>query len=127
MASRLLAVVLFMQLFVALSPNSARADQECRPCPFDCAGIGARSKDCRDLPSRRGQCCVDLDDRGFDQLNRRDEENQDAEVRPSCPPGTTFNGQHCVVNDRSQIRRGGKGTINPCPNPMHYEGGRCVY
>jgi hypothetical protein len=95
---------------------------------------------------------VDLDNRGLDQLNRTDHQNEHRRdhddrrhdwrdrdgrgwgagrgndiVRPSCPPGTSFNGQHCIILDKRKIRPGGKGTINPCPNNMHLSGDRCVY
>lgn len=47
-------------------------------------------------------------------------------VRPSCPPGTTFDGRHCLINDKSQIRKGGKGTVNACPKDMWLSGDKCV-
>lgn len=122
------ALLLFVGGLVVSS--SANADEVCRNCPFDCQGIGSGKKDCRDLPYRGNECCVDLNNRGLDQLRRKDLENQYGSnsniIRPSCPPGSTFNGQHCVINDKSKIRPGGKGTINPCPNGMHLAGDRCL-
>lgn len=71
--SALGAVLCFCSLHLTSSPASA--DEVCRPCPFDCEGIGAGRKDCKNLSAYRGQCCVDLDDRGKDQLEDRDREN----------------------------------------------------
>ncbi|MFN8392471.1 MAG: hypothetical protein U0136_19415 [Bdellovibrionota bacterium] len=48
------------------------------------------------------------------------------EVRPSCPSGTTFDGRHCIINDKSKIKPGHKGTVNACPNGMYLSGDHCV-
>ena len=96
---------------------SARADEMCRPCPFDCRGIGAASKDCSDRGMRNGQCCVDLDGRGMDQLRRKDQENAGRSAyrtdagayddrngyQPGdCPPGFHVNDRPCTPDERQR-------------------------
>lgn len=51
---------------------------------------------------------------------------QPATIRPSCPSGTTFNGRHCMIDDKSKIRKGGKGTVNACPKGMRLSGDQCI-
>lgn len=57
-----------------LCSSSARADEVCRPCPFNCYYIGIDRKDCSDRGQRRGMCCVDLDNRGQDRLREIEEQ-----------------------------------------------------
>ena len=49
-----------------------------------------------------------------------------AAIRPSCPSGTTFDGHHCLIDDKSKIRKGGKGTVNACPKGMRLSGDQCI-
>ena len=97
----------------------AFADEVCRPCPFDCEGIGAGRKDCKNLSSHRGQCCVDLDDRGKDKLEDKDYENtyghrsrlndpgayddKNGYQPGDCPVGYHVNDRPCTNDER---RRG---------------------
>ena len=62
--------LLFLALFF-ISSLSAIADEVCRPCPFSCRLIQISERDCSDRNSNRGLCCVDLDDRGQEQLRRQ--------------------------------------------------------
>lgn len=48
-----------------------------------------------------------------------------AEIRPSCPSGTSFDGKHCILPE-NQRRPGGKGTVSACPNGMWVSDGKCV-
>ena len=108
-------------LFAALIPmifsfGTAQAELVCRQCPFDCQGIGGRDRDCGDRPMRGGQCCVDLDDRGLDQLQRKDEENSRYPRRQDnsayddrngyqpgdCPPGYHVNDRKCTNDERKR-------------------------
>jgi hypothetical protein len=75
------------------------------------------------------------DDHRHDHRNDNDRKPQkpqrpaqtiDSTIKPSCPSGTTFNGQHCIINDPSLKRKGGDGKINPCPKGMWVSGGRCI-
>ena len=45
---------------------------------------------------------------------------------PSCPAGTRFDGQHCVILDNSLRKKGGDGNINPCPKGYWMSNGSCV-
>lgn len=56
-------------------PGAVSAEELCRACPFDCRGIGAGPKHCRDNGFHYGQCCVDLDKKGRKQLSEKDYEN----------------------------------------------------
>lgn len=47
-------------------------------------------------------------------------------IRPSCPAGTNFTGNSCVITDPKLRRPGGDGRINPCPSGMWVSGDRCV-
>ncbi|MCC6933892.1 MAG: hypothetical protein IT292_11690 [Deltaproteobacteria bacterium] len=51
---------------------------------------------------------------------------QPAEIRPSCPSGTHFDGSHCKIDDQRLRKPGGDGNINPCPKGMWVSSGRCV-
>lgn len=54
------------------SIQPARADEVCRPCPFNCGQLGIDRDDCSNRDRRYGQCCVDLDNEGFAQLRDRE-------------------------------------------------------
>lgn len=49
----------------------------------------------------------------------------DSIVKPSCPPGTDYNGRSCIV-PKNRRRPGDRGDINPCPKGMWVSGDRCV-
>ena len=118
----------FSAALLAGAATTVRADELCRPCPFDCAGIGLKSKDCSYRQSRvPGECCVDLNGRGMDRLREVDQINQrnaqygnqygnpygnqyggshgdrPGEVQGDCPPGYHINDRNCTDDER---RRG---------------------
>lgn len=71
-AYRLLAASCLLIGSIA-SGGVARADEVCRPCPFNCEYAGIPSRDCSDRGRRGNLCCVDLDRRGQDALRDREQ------------------------------------------------------
>ena len=103
-------------LAVSCLMQTALADEICRACPFDCAGIGAGRNDCRNVEGRRNECCVDLDRRGEEQLRLRDEENSRGQL------GRSFNDRRNDPNaydDRTGFSPG------DCPRGYHVNDRPC--
>ncbi len=123
-AKTALRAVALISLFM-LNSGRARADEVCRPCPFDCAGIGGRDEDCGDRPRRYGQCCVDLDNRGMDQLRRKDQENQYNREHHRCGGGgyNHYNDRRddpSAYDDRNGYQPG------DCPPGFHVNDRNCT-
>lgn len=107
----------FGSLVICSLAADARADVICRPCPFDCGGIGAGSNHCSSRGFQNGQCCVDLDHKGQDILRDRDAINSGAQYGnqgygnpgynqgyqngPGCPPGFNWRDQKCSQSERA--------------------------
>ncbi len=110
--------ILFSVIMIGGICASVQADEVCRPCPFDCNGIGANSKHCSTRSSRTNECCVDLDHEGMDQLRNKDRENNSRPIYRNdagayddrqgynpgdCPTGFHVNDRTCTPEER---RRG---------------------
>lgn len=124
-AARLGAYALLAMTAIHSSAVLAAAELVCRPCPFDCQGIGfTNDRHCSFRQGRAGECCVDLDGRGMDKLRETDQINQrnaqyggggyaqgyggshgdrPGEVQGDCPNGYHMNDRKCTDDER---RRG---------------------
>ena len=115
---RLLQYKIIIAIMFVATSHFAYADELCRACPFDCNGIGASSKHCSGREFRNGQCCVDLDRDGQEQLRIKDLQNSSYNSRSNdagayddragynpgdCPSGFHVNDRKCSDDER---RRG---------------------
>ena len=110
-------ILLLAAVACLIGAESAAADEVCRPCPFSCQQIGIDDRDCSNRDQRGNRCCVDLDNRGKDQLrelernHRRDPRRHDAGAYDDrtgfnpgdCPAGFHVNERNCNDDER---RRG---------------------
>lgn len=65
--------IVLAALACLIGTEVAMADEVCRECPFSCQQIGIDERDCSNRDQRGGRCCVDLDNRGKDQLREREQ------------------------------------------------------
>ena len=127
-----------LKLFASLSclaicglAADAHADLTCRPCPFDCGGIGAGSDHCSSRGIINGQCCVDLDHKGQRILQDTDAVNSNRQQYGNqgygnqgygnqgysgCPAGYSERAQKCSDSERAQ----------GCHDMRSNNGGSCV-
>lgn len=93
---------------IGLSSSTASADPFCRPCPYNCGTLGLGGKQCSDLPSSGGICCVDLNKKGKEIAEARERAGGTqaaAAAQDKCPPGFQPSEQKCTPQER---RRGCK-------------------
>lgn len=124
--------ILFLICFCCLTSFAALAEEVCRACPFDCRGIGASDKDCKNLSSSRGygQCCVDLDDRGQDQLRRQDDYNSNSRntYNPRQNDSRQYDSRQYDSRQRDPGAYDDRTGYNPgdCPSGFHVNERKCT-
>ena len=110
---------LLLILGLCLNLQVAAADPHCQACPYTCDDLGLGRKDCSELSSSRGLCCLDLTSKGL-KLARAQEEalDQGAVAQAEhCPSGFQPSEQKCSQAERrngcKDIRLpGGLGCVN---------------
>ena len=92
---------------LALTAASAIADPYCNRCPNNCESLGLGRKDCSEIASARGLCCVDLTQKGLRIANELDraQGSNDARSNEHCPSGFSPSEKKCSNEER---RRGCK-------------------
>lgn len=104
--NRIFKIIAGSLLSISMCAGLASADPYCSRCPNTCADLGLGKKDCSELPSARGMCCVDLTQKGLKiakELDRASGGSAAAEER--CPSGFHPSEQKCSPEER---RRGCK-------------------
>lgn len=100
---------LALSLFtLGIGINPANSEPHCRPCPYSCDDLGLGRKDCSEISSSRGVCCVDLSSKGYKLAQAQDSvlaNSQPSRSQDRCPPGFSPSEQKCSQNER---RRGCK-------------------
>ena len=113
MKYKILSAFLLTNLILGLSNVAPSfADEICRPCPFDCSGIGLSSNHCGQRAQRFDQCCVDLDGEGQNQLRMKDQENRNNTYNSNnnnsgynqqeCPSGFNPRRDKCSPDERAR-------------------------
>lgn len=98
---------------LVVDSNVAQADVHCRPCPYSCYDLGLGRKDCSEVSSSRGVCCVDLTKKGMQVAQEMERvEQQNNGYRPEygrpqpaqdrCPPGFRPSEQKCSPAERQR-------------------------
>ncbi len=109
------SIASLLPLALTLNVSLAFAAPYCHPCPYSCRDLGLGNRDCEEIESARGLCCLDLSRSGRElTLEQERVEN----TRPSsvpdarganaierCPSGFRPSEQKCSVEER---RRGCK-------------------
>jgi|GEM_PF-2852747 len=74
-----------MSLFMthAVVVPTAKATPYCHSCPMDCGLLGLGKKECSQISSSGGVCCVDLNKYGLEVAKAREA------VAPTAPPRTS--------------------------------------
>ncbi len=102
-------IALTLTVSLAAGASTAVADPYCRKCPASCASMGLNKKDCRDISSSAGLCCVDVNDRGMDYVKEQDRvlaSNQPVSqpgvsaAQDRCPAGFQPSEQKCSPQER---------------------------
>jgi hypothetical protein len=115
----MIRVIVFSLVCVSallVGTEAATADVHCRPCPYSCYDLGLGRKECSEVNSARGTCCVDLTKKGMQvALEMERVEQQGGGDRPEygrpqpmqerCPAGFQPSEQKCSPDER---RRGCK-------------------
>jgi hypothetical protein len=89
-------------------PASVSADPHCSACPYSCFDLGLSSKECSQLSTSNGICCLDLTKKGLAvarEYERVKESTRPTAVQERCPSGFYPSEQKCSVEER---RRGCK-------------------
>jgi len=101
---KIFSVTLILGLTAFCAATTVHADPYCKPCPYSCSDIGLGHKDCSNVSSTGGVCCVDLTEKGLELAKAQDSaRNQVARVNPSqdrCPSGFQPSEQKCTQHER---------------------------
>ena len=103
----------------ATTPQAVLADPYCQACPYSCDDVGLGRKDCSELSSSRGLCCLDLTQKGLKLAKAQTEAlgNNTVAAAEHCPSGFQPSEQKCTQSERrngcKDIRLpGGLGCVN---------------
>ena len=116
-ASTLIALLLVAGF--GFNPQNASADPYCQACPYSCDDLGLGRKDCSELSSSRGLCCLDLTQKGLKLAKAQSDALGSGAVAAAehCPSGFQPSEQKCTQSERrngcKDIRLpGGLGCVN---------------
>jgi len=110
---------LIFLLGLGVFPDRVSADPYCQACPYSCDDLGLGRKDCSELSSSRGLCCLDLTQKGLKLAQAQAAALNSGAVAAAerCPSGFQPSEQKCTQAERrngcKDIRLpGGLGCVN---------------
>ena len=96
-----LRLTLYIALsFVVVTAPAFAKEPYCKPCPLSCEDLEFGRKDCANLKSRDGVCCVQLSKDALKLVQAQDAALETQKPQETCPSGFKPSEQKCSNAER---------------------------